>query len=513
MKLVIGMLLAHSLAQDPSAAPVPTPQGSGQAPAARSLPLRTLVLAALQNNLTLRGARATTSSIETGVQAAKSAFDPFVQASSTFSEGDRRLLAEPGLIFSGTENNTVLAGGLTGTLPWSTSYSVSLDANRRRQDNAALLAPGELSPLANTGLNFTLAQPLLRGFGPGIAQAPVRQATLSSQSARARLDRLTEQTIADVETAYWELGLAQAFERISQESYDRARDLLSRNETMLKLNLISEVDAITSRRGVQQRLTTLTETVRRRKDAAERLIFLVYGESARQHLDPELDFETEPPPEKAPALADVAGLERSALQARNDLRAARYDVSLSEVTTRVARNALLPDARVSASYSTQALGTADFQLFNIHRPGDLETSDWRLGMNVSYPLWNRSARAANARAKYELQASQAALASVEQFVRSDVRSAARAISTNLERLEQARLGFDYAKQQYEAGQKQLQLGLLDSFRLLQMEEEVSNADLVFEQTRYDLALAITAFEVAMGVNARKYGAAAGERRP
>ena len=180
----------------------------------------------------------------------------------------------------------------------------------------------------------------------------------------------------------------------------------------------------------------------------------------------------------------------------------------------MAGNALLPDARLSASYAPQTLGTEQFQLFSLRRPGDLESNDWRLGVSVSYPLWNRAARAANARARYDLQASHVALASAEQAVRSDVRSAARAIAANVERLEQARLSFEYSKQQYDAGEKQLRLGLLDSFRLLQMEEEVANAELTYDQTRYDLALAITSFDLALGAGAGKYGASTPyERRP
>ena len=98
----------------------------------------------------------------------------------------------------------------------------------------------------------------------------------------------------------------------------------------------------------------------------------------------------------------------------------------------------------------------------------------------------------------------AALASTEVAVRSQVRSTARAIEANGERLAQAQLSFTYAKQQYEAGQKQLQLGLIDSFRLLQMEEDVANAELVLEQTRYELALAFSSFELAMGTIEQKY---------
>jgi len=95
-----------------------------------------------------------------------------------------------------------------------------------------LLAPGTLSPSVNSTLSFTLAQPLLRGRGRSLAQAPVNLASLAAESARARLGRTSEQTIAAVENDYWSLGLADAIERISRDSYQRARELMARNEKM-----------------------------------------------------------------------------------------------------------------------------------------------------------------------------------------------------------------------------------------------------------------------------------------
>jgi len=40
-----------------------------------------------------------------------------------------------------------------------------------------------------------------------------------------------------------------------------------------------------------------------------------------------------------------------------------------------------------------------------------------------------------------------------------------------------------------------------------MEEEVANAELVLEQTRYELALALSSFDLAMGITEERYLAA------
>jgi outer membrane protein TolC len=501
MNLAIVALLAQLTVRGSAGETVQTPP---PAPAEATVPLPVLVAAALDHNLTLKSALAGTCSVETGVQAAKSAFDPAFELSPLFARPEMQLLSAPGVILSGTQPNGQFSTGLSGLLPSSTRYSISLDSNWLRQSNPQLLAPGQLTPSVNSTLSFSVAQPLLRGRGRSFAEAPVNLARFASQSARERFGRTVEQTIANVESAYWSLGFAEANERLSRDSYGRARELMARNEKMRELNLISEVDAITSRRGVQQRLTTLTEAVRLRQDAVERLIYLVYGQNAAGRLTDEPVLRTEPPPSDYPQPPPMADLEEHALRARRDFEAAKLDLSQREILTRLAKNSLQPDARLTASYSAQTLGTDRFRLFSTSRPGDFEQTDWSVGVSFNYPLWNRASRAAYARARYDADAQAAALASTEVVVRGEVRSAARAIEADGERLAQAQLSFTLAKQQYEAGQKQLQLGLIDSFRLLQMEEDLANAELVLEQIRYELALAFSSFELAMGTIEQKY---------
>jgi outer membrane protein TolC len=501
VRLIVGTLVALSATLDAAAqtatpAATPAPQ--------KTLSLSELVRDALAQNLTLDSARASTQSTQSSVQSASSAFDPRLDFSPSYKRTQQELLVDSSSTLNGTAPNRVYSGGLGGTLPISTSYSLRVDTNRTAQDNPAFLQQGTFSPTVNNTLSFSLSQPLLKGFGPTYAKSGVNIAEFTSASAQARLDRTAEQTIADVEIAYWSLGLAEAVERLSRDSYDRARELMTRNDKMLGLKLISELDAITSRRGEQQRLTSLTDAVRRRQDAAERLLFLVYGRKALERLGERDMVRTEAPPADVAAVPPVQELETKALEARRDYRAARLDVSQSELVRKINKNAMLPDVRMDASYTASTLGTDGVRFFDGSRNGDLAQREWKVGVSMAYPLGNRSARAAYVKARYDAEAAAANLAAFENIVRSQVRASARAIETNRQRLAQAQRSFDFAKQQYEAGQKQLQLGLLDSFRLLQMEEDVSGAEITLEQTRYDLALALTDFALATSTIGQRY---------
>jgi outer membrane protein len=483
------------------------PARAQQAPEAtiQVLPLEQLVRDALQTNLGLRTARASSSAVETGIQGASGIFDPQLSASPTFGTGHRELLLQPNLPGSGTETSRGVNAGVSGTLRTSTIYGVSMDHARNDLDNLDL-ANQVPQPNANTALTFSVRQPLLRGFGPTYAQAPVRIARYGATASRQRLERTAELTISDVETFYWSLGLAEAFEKINRDSLKRAQDLMDRNKKMSDLKLIAEVDLITSQRGLQQRLTALTDSVRRRQDAAERLLFLVYGEKAAERLASMTALRAEPPPASAPVLPAAEEIEGKVLEERADVRAARVDRDSADFSRKVAKNALLPDLALTTSYAARTNGTEGFSLFNTSRVGDLSANDWRFGASFGYPLWNRVARAAEARARYDAQVQSLVLASTETNVRSEVRAATRAVRTELERLEQSRLGFEYAQKQYTAGQEQLRLGLIDSFRLLQLEEDVANAELTYQQVRFDLAQALTNYGLATGTLLEKYQA-------
>ena len=237
----------------------------------------------------------------------------------------------------------------------------------------------------------------------------------------------------------------------------------------------------------------------------ERLVFLVYAEKAVEKLPSLSAMHTQPPLASIPGVPAPDELEKTALVQRSDVRAARLDVEQGALSLRVARNALLPDLSLTGSYADQTLGTDAFRITGTNRVGDQALSTWKVGLSLTYPLLNRFARAAHQKAVWDAQGQALALALTENGVRADVRAAARAVTVNAERLQQAQLGLDLARQQYEGGRQQLQLGIIDSFRLLQMDDDVTNAELTAVQVRYDLALALTSYELATGSLWKKWG--------
>ena len=311
--------------------------------------------------------------------------------------------------------------------------------------------------------------------------------------------------VADIESDYWTLGSAEAVEQVAVNSLQRTRVVLSRNQRLRQLELISQVDVITSQQAVATRETQLTEATLQRRNAAEALIFLVYGEDAAQQLIARgLRIRTESPPDGTPDLSTMDSLESRALVERHDLRAAQLDLRSTMVAERVASNAKLPELSVVGSYSALTTGADGLHLFGASIPGETQFSGFGAAVTFTYELRNNAAQAAWAQARLDVQQQQVTISTVENAIRSEVRLAARTILESSQKLQQAQNALDLANQQYAAGQQQLQLGLIDSFRLLQMEDDVAIASVVAAQTRYQVLQAITAYDEAVGSLDEKY---------
>jgi outer membrane protein TolC len=92
----------------------------------------------------------------------------------------------------------------------------------------------------------------------------------------------------------------------------------------------------------------------------------------------------------------------------------------------------------------------------------------------------------------------------ENSVRQEVRRAIRAINASRERLVAAEQAADLARRQLKAEEKRLELGIGDSFRILETEENTAQAEVVAVRVRFALTRAITSYNLALGRIAKQY---------
>jgi outer membrane protein TolC len=196
-------------------------------------------------------------------------------------------------------------------------------------------------------------------------------------------------------------------------------------------------------------------------------------------------------PTAEPIVVDVPAATQKALEARTDIVASRKNLETADDNVKYASNQTLPDLNLIAAYGSTGIGGTIIERDGFGGPiirttpggyGDALSDvfgrnfpTWTVGVNFSYPLFNRQARANSARAKISRDQATASLRRLEMQVASEVRSAGRAVETNYKRVESTRAARVLAEQRLDAEQKKFAAGMSTNFAVTQAQRDLALA--------------------------------------
>lgn len=468
------------------------------------LSLPTLVATALRNNIDLRSAELGPRFATADLLAARAGFDPtFTLATQRGTQANDVLSISP----RATQTSDANTATLDALFPVGSQFALSLRNSRVSSDPFAVTSALPFPTSHASGLSLSFTQPLLRGFGRVGTYGLVDAASASVESARFRYDRNADVIVALVERAYWTLRQAESDESVLHQSVDASRAIYDRNVALRARDVATTLDVLTSERGLATRETQLWEATRQRVDAAERLLFLVYGEEARGNtLLQSPRVHTTPDSAVVPVVPTLEAAETMAFAQRGDAAAASRDVEAGRRRAEQSRSQRLPKLDLVASYGYG--GTAPTSRFLSYADSaDLRSSSWTLGFNASFFQRNDGALAVDQRAESAWEAARLAQMATANAVRAEVREALRALQTGKDRYlragDVARLG----EREYAAAREGARLGLVTTFQLLQYEEQLEQARLLVSQARFALEDAGTQYRLAVGDGRRGYASA------
>jgi outer membrane protein TolC len=450
------------------------------------------VTSALEQNLGIRADRLQPQIADMGVASAASAWTPNLtsQFSSTSSTNP------PDSFFSGA--NTVLETdrmfstvGLAQNVPkFGTSYFVGIDASRQENNNIF----SDFNPRLDSNLSLQVVQPLLRNFSID----NFRQQFLQSQNQREVADLTLRQTIVSTErnvrNAYWDLVFTVASHRVQVQSLDLAREQLKNNRTRVEVGTLAPIDIIEAEAEVARNEEAVIVAEANIKTAEDVLRALVLSPDRPDFW--QLRIEPSQGPVMQPRAIDVDAAVRAALADRTDLLASRKQVESDDIDLKYFRNQRLPDLNVQFNYGLTALGGTFFEPLPGLDPGqtisrnvagqrsffstleDVFGNDfptWTLQLNIGYPIGRSNAEANLARTRLERTQSQTNLKNLEMQVVSAVRDVGRRVGTNFQRVEATRKAREFAEQRLAAEQKKFNVGMSDTFRVLQAQRDLSIA--------------------------------------
>ncbi len=264
---------------------------------------------------------------------------------------------------------TSSAGGSFGVsqlLPTNGSVSLSAGLTKAwaRDDGGA---GGDWS--TSTGINLT--QPLLRRAGYDLYREGLTQAERSLVYSVRAFERFREQFTIDITQQYF--GLVGQKRQIANSEHDLESATFDQDKTeaLAFVGRLAETDVISTRR----RRIDAESQVEDRRTAFRRAVqsFLI-----DLGLDPStpVELKEEEPPFE-PVRFDPVSAVQVALATRLDVQTERDRFDDAERQFRLARNDLLPDLDLTASYSSSGAG---------NRPGGALPDTWSRSAGVSLEI-------------------------------------------------------------------------------------------------------------------------------
>lgn len=476
---------------------------------------------ALRNNLNVQVARYGPESSFHGINSARGAFDATMtfQLPSAFQRGTSPTTnqIQGGDII--TQQN--LSGGFTWAenLEWGTNYSLSYTSSRSSTNNELQT----FNPSLSAGFRGNLTQPLLRNRGD-INRTGIRVAMNSYDSSlegfRGQVQNIVFQTIQ----AYWNLRAQTEVVVVRENALDEAQLQYARNQIQVEIGTLAPIETVQAQTAAAGAELTLIQARNARENAQDQLKELLNFDVI---VDDPFAYDlipTEEPEEEIPPI-DVEAAVRIALD--NDPGLAQQRLSLRSAGLNLARakNQLLPNLSVTASFSLQGragsrllgafgggetetistgLGTALGQIFS----GDFNT--WSVGATISMPLHNRSAKASVATSEIGQRRQTTEYAQAEQQLSYNVRQQVRNVENLVQQVATSTLSRELSERQLEAEKRKFEVGTSTNFNVLTFQNDFANAQLSELQAIIQLQTAIAQLELNKGTILQTFGVQIGD---
>ncbi|MBL26273.1 MAG: transporter [Rhodospirillaceae bacterium] len=392
----------------PEADPLPDVD-SGEGPLQVSV--EQAVLLALSHNRSLAAERLNPLIQSTFEDVERAVFDPTIFANAQYDEearqqSDRATRA----LFAVEAEGWSAEAGIRQTLPTGTDIELSLSEN--------LTASNRTQDQYGSRAGLTLTQALLRGASLEANLASIHQAEIATLQSAYELRGFAEALVAEVETTYWDLVLAQKQMDIFAESLAVAEQQRDETEKRVNVGQLAETELAAARAEVALREQGLIDARSTLEKTRLNLLQLMNPKSDAG-WDRIVVPSTIPDPLDLPE-DNVRDRVALALALRPELNQARLAAESDRLEVIATRNGLLPRLDFFITLGKSGYAAAFNQSVNdVSGP----SYDFTAGFNFELPVGNRQASALHLGAIASRTQAIRSLENLAQLTALDVRTA------------------------------------------------------------------------------------------
>ena len=427
----------------------------------------------------------------------RGAFAPEVFANARFDREEAVEAARStGTEFAVDGRDTTLGAGVRQTLPLGTEVELSIEQQRRASNRA----PEQQD--AVVGVSIT--QSLLRGFGPSVNLAAIRQAELETEISRFELRGFAEALVADTEIAYWESVLAERTIEIVERSLEIARDQSNEIDQRIEVGVLAQTESAVARSEVARREQALVSARAGLEEARLRLYRLldapiasVPGSSLVTTSGPSIVDEE---------LDDLAVRLSLAERFRPELNEARLRLEQNRLEVVRTRNGLLP--RLDLFVAFGKTGFAD-TFSDSFRELDGPTYELSVGVEFSQSLGESVARGRDRLAIATRRESLEAIRNLQQIAEFDVRLAANEARRTRDLIAASRTTRELQERTLDAERERFEAGASTGLLVAQVQRDLLQAEIAEAAALTNYRIALIRLYLAEGTLLERRGISAG----
>ena len=485
------------------------------------LSLDEAIALALEHNLDIAVERLNPQLMDLQIAQVNAAYQPTFATSITSSSRTNPSSSQLDGGQAVVQDTQIVDTSISQAVPWGGgNFQVSWNNNRSESNNFF----SSFNPSYRSTFQTSYTQPLLRGFSIDSTRQQLQVTAIDRELSDVDLRATITNTLADVRSTYWDFVFATQSLEVQQQSLALAEQLIRDNQARVEIGTMAPIDIVQSQSQAaarRQALAQAEQTLQTAQLALKRLIVgSIEDDAWRAGLNPSDRPTYDPRP------IDIETALRTALDQRPDLVRSRWQLDIDDINVRALRNETLPALDLVASYQLQGQGGT--QLLRSQQVGGSVTTQipggfgdalgqlgtanfpvWSVQLQLSYPIGRSATDASYARARLEVQQTQARIRQVELQVATEVTSAAVQIESIVKRIDASRAARELAEQQLEAEESKFEVGMSTNYFVLQAQRDLTDAQNSELQALLDYRKALVEFDRVQGTTLSRAGITVG----
>ncbi len=372
---------------------------------------------------------------------------------------------------------------LTQKLVTGADYKLSFTNDRNRTNSVT----AGLNPSYFTEMVFSLTQPLLKNFGIDLTKRNIYIANNEVNISDYVFEDKVIDIISDVENVYWDLVFSIEDLAVKKKSLERARNLERQVKAQVAVGTMAEIETLQAQSEVASRdesLLVAQDLIQDNEDILKNILNIDYGS--------EEGLKAIHPSDRPEMVADEINLYlaiKDTLLNRPDYLGKKKELENKNILVKFRENQLYPTVDLFGTMGLNGLSgdaiTVNSGTFQGRSKygGDYGTAlsdsltgkfyNWEVGIKLSYPLGNRSAKAQLSASRLEKAQLILSIKDLEKSIIVEVREAVRQLKTDLKRINATRIARKLAEEKLKAEEKKFEVGLSTSFSVLEFQEDLA----------------------------------------